>query len=62
MVQRTPPPAVKPPSTLPHDHNRESSQPYAREVEDYGRGVSKPPKEQTAREVRPRSKGDRAKT
>jgi hypothetical protein len=36
--------------SLPHDHNREARQPYAREVEDYKHGVAAPPQEQVGRE------------
>ena len=49
MAKRTPPPDAEAESELPHDHDREGRQPYAREVEDYGRGVATPPEEQTGR-------------
>jgi hypothetical protein len=50
MAKRTPPPASKPQPSLPHDHNREGGQPYAKEVEDYKQGVASPPEEQVAKE------------
>jgi hypothetical protein len=54
MAKRTPPPASKAQPSLPHDHDREGGQPYAKEVEDYKHGVASPPEEQVAKE------GDRA--
>jgi hypothetical protein len=48
--RRPPPPASKPQPSLPHDHDREGGQPYAKEVEDYKRGVASPPEEQVANE------------
>jgi hypothetical protein len=44
---------------LPHETDREQSQPYAKETEDYSGGVAQPPKEQVGnREERkpPRAK------
>jgi hypothetical protein len=39
-------PRSDPETILPHDHDREGRQPYAKEVEDYKHGVVTPPKEQ----------------
>jgi hypothetical protein len=50
MATRTPPPASKLQPSLPHDYDREGGQPYAKEVEDYKRGVASPPEEQVAKE------------
>ena len=50
-VERTPPPNAKPQPSLPHNHDREGGQPYAKEVEDYGHGVAVPPEENVAREA-----------
>ena len=50
MAKRTPPPASKPQPSLPHEHDREGGQPYAKEVEDYKHGVASPPEEQAANE------------
>ncbi len=49
-AKRTPPPDAQPQPSLPHDDNRESGQPYAKEFEDYARGVAKPPQEQAEHE------------
>jgi hypothetical protein len=46
MAKRTPPPRSQPQPSLPHDSDRESGQPYAKEVDDYKQGVAAPPKEQ----------------
>lgn len=35
--------------SLPHDNDREERQPYAKEHEDYARGVIKPPEEQVGK-------------
>jgi hypothetical protein len=51
-AKRPPPPDSEPQPTLPHDNDRESGQPYAKEVEDYGRGVATPPEEQTQKTSR----------
>lgn len=48
MAKRTPPPASKAQPSLPHDHDREGGQPYAKEVEDYKHGVTAPPEEPVA--------------
>ena len=48
MAKRTPPPGSEPQPSLPHDHDREDRQPYAREVEDYKHSVANPPEEQGA--------------
>ncbi len=56
MAKRTPPPGSDPEPNLPHDHDREGRQPYAKETEDYGRGVSTPPEEQTGRGADPKTK------
>ena len=53
MAKRTPPPGSEPQPSLPHDHDREGRQPYAKEVEDYKRGVATPPEEQGGREANP---------
>ena len=45
-AKRTPPPGAEPQPGLPHDHDREGGQPYAKEVEDYQGGVASPPEEQ----------------
>ncbi len=50
--------------SLPHDADRDKGQPYAKEIEDYSRGVAQPPKEHTGkREERrtPRAGASRAK-
>jgi hypothetical protein len=39
-------------SSLPHNHDREETQPYTKEVEDYKHGVTKPPEDQAKREVK----------
>ena len=49
MVKRTPPPDSEPQPSLPHDDDREDRQPYAKEVEDYNRGVVNPPEDQSGR-------------
>jgi hypothetical protein len=51
MAKRTPPPGFEPQPSLPHDHDREGGQPYAKEVEDYDHGVALPPEEQVARDA-----------
>lgn len=48
MAKRAPPPSSEPQPSLPHDHDREDRQPYARELEDYKHGVANPPKEEGA--------------
>ena len=55
MAKRVPPPGAQPPPSLPHDHDREGGQPYAKEVEDYKGGVASPPEEQRRREANPRA-------
>jgi hypothetical protein len=45
--------------SLPHDHDREERQPYAREVEDYKHGVAAPPEEQVGQEPNRRTPPDR---
>jgi hypothetical protein len=50
MAKRAPPSASKPQPSLPHEHDREGGQPYAKEVEDYKHGVASPPEEQVAKE------------
>ncbi len=55
MAKRTPPPDSGAEPALPHDHDRENRQPYAKEAEDYGRGVATPPKEQTGRGTSPKT-------
>ena len=55
MAKRTPPPGARPQPSLPHDHDREGAQPYAKELEDYGQGVATPPKEQGGRDANPRT-------
>jgi hypothetical protein len=55
-AKRTPPPDSEPQPSLPHDHDREGGQPYAKEVEDYDSGVASPPKEQVGREADHRTK------
>ncbi len=56
MVKRTPPPDSEPQPSLPHEHDREDRQPYAKEVEDYKHGVANPPEEQGGRDASPRAK------
>ena len=51
-----------PKPALPHEHDRESQQPYANEVDDYKHGVAKPPEDQSGREPNPRPKRARTKT
>ena len=46
----------QPEEILPHDHDREARQPYAKEVEDYQAGVVTPPEEQAGRDRGPGSK------
>ncbi len=41
--------AKAPKQRLPHDVNREASQPYAKEAEDYANGVIAPPEENPLR-------------
>jgi hypothetical protein len=36
--------------TLPHNHDRDEQQPYAKEHEDYAQGVVKPPEEQVGKD------------
>lgn len=48
--------------SLPHDHDREGRQPYAKEIEDYGRGVTAPPEQQVGREPNRRTGRERTKT
>jgi hypothetical protein len=40
--------------SLPQDHDRDERQPYAKEHEDYARGVAKPPEEQVGKDRKPR--------
>jgi hypothetical protein len=47
MLSRTLSPKYDPKQGLPHDPAREGHQPYASEVEDYARGVAKPPQEES---------------
>jgi hypothetical protein len=51
MAKWTPPPGTEPQPSLPHDHDRENRQPYAREVEDYKHNVANPSEEQDRREA-----------
>jgi hypothetical protein len=53
-AKRAPPPNGHPEPGLPHDHDREGGQPYAKEAEDYGQGVIKPPAEQTGQGAKPK--------
>ena len=46
-------------SSLPHNDNREETQPYAKEVEDYQQGVTKPPEEQGGRKIKKRNRNDK---
>jgi hypothetical protein len=55
MAKRTPQPRSEPPPSLPHNETREDGQPYAREVDDYKKGVVAPPEEQGGREASPRA-------
>ncbi len=55
MAKRTPRSDSEPQPSLPHDHDRENRQPYAKETEDYGRGVATPPEEQTGRRSNPKT-------
>jgi hypothetical protein len=55
MAKRTPPPSSEPQPRLPHDHDREDRQPYAREVEDYKHNVANAPEEQGRREANRRT-------
>jgi hypothetical protein len=61
MAKPTPVPRSRPQPNLPHDHDREGRQPYAKEVEDYKDGVAIPPEEQGAREANPRTTKARMK-
>jgi hypothetical protein len=45
------PAPLQPEEILPHEHDREARQPYAKEVEDYQAGVVTPPEEQAGRET-----------
>lgn len=36
--------------SLPHNPDRDEGQPYAKEHEDYARGVAKPPEEQVGKD------------
>jgi hypothetical protein len=54
MAKRNPPPGSQPQPSLPHDHTREEGQPYAKEVDDYKKGVARPPEEQGGRKPSPR--------
>jgi hypothetical protein len=54
-AKRIPPPAAEPQPSLPHHHDREGGQPYAKEVEDYKRGVVAPPEEDGGREANPKA-------
>jgi hypothetical protein len=40
--------------SLPHDQDRDERQPYAKEHEDYGRGVAKPPEEHVGKDRKTR--------
>jgi hypothetical protein len=60
-AKRTPPPGSQPQPSLPHDQDRESGQPYAKEVDDYQKGVASPPDEQGGRDVKPSGAGAPAK-
>ena len=62
MTKRTPPPDSDPQPSLPHDNDRESGQPYAKEVEDYGRGVTSPPEEQKQKASRTGTDDSHAET
>jgi hypothetical protein len=52
-VKRTPPPGAEPQTGLPHDEDREGGQPYAKEVDDYQKGVASPPEDQVGRDTKP---------
>ena len=54
-AKRAPHRAQSPQPSLPHDHDREGGQPYAKEVEDYKEGVATPPEEQGGREANPKA-------
>ena len=47
----------EPETILPHDHEREARQPYAKEVEDYVIGVATPPEEQGGQGASARREG-----
>ena len=55
-AKRTPPPHSAPQPSLPHDDDREEQQPYAKEKEDYGRGVATPPQGRTGSAANPKTK------
>ena len=52
----------EPETILPHDHDRETRQPYAKEVEDYQLGVVTPPEEQGGEAINPRTRKERRET
>lgn len=55
-------PGSDPQPSLPHDHDREKGQPYAKELEDYKHGVASPPEEQVGQDAsRKTSKGEAGK-
>ena len=61
MAKRaSPPPSAQPEQSLQHDYDRESGQPYAKEVVDYGQGVTTPPKQQRGWETHVRTTKGRA--
>jgi hypothetical protein len=55
-TERRLPSDSKPQRSLPHDYDREGGQPYAKEVEDYDRGVASPPEGQVGCEPNSRTK------
>ena len=61
MTKPTSVPRSRPQPSLPHDRDREDSQPYAKEVEDYKHGVATPPEEQGGREANRRTTRARTK-
>jgi hypothetical protein len=60
MAKRVAPSESEPPPSLPHDHDREGGQPYAKEVDDYKGGVASPPREQRGREAGPSARVTKA--
>jgi hypothetical protein len=53
------PPRSESETILPHDHDREGRQPYAKELEDYKHGVVRSPKEQAGQEKNPKRTKER---
>jgi hypothetical protein len=50
--KRIPLPGSEPQPSLPHERDREGGLPYAKEVEDYKKGVVSPPEDQGGRRPR----------